>query len=234
MILLIGGQKGGTGKTSISTGIAAALSQAGRSVIIIDTDEQKSALKWVTCREKLDAPLVLGVGRSGDIAELAMQFADKFDEVIIDVAGVDSTSLRSGLVVADWLYTPVAPSLLDTDTLYTVDSLVGQASMLNKRLKGRIVFNRTDARPKDVEETKEDLADLQHLTFSDAILRQRKIWMRAYKAGKGVLECSDAKAKLELGTLVSEIYALDPNLLVAAKRSRHLSSSKQSVAQASA
>lgn len=234
MILLIGGQKGGTGKTSISTGIAAALSQAGKSVIVIDTDEQKSALKWVTCREKTKQPLVLGVGRSGDIAELAMQFSGKFDEVIIDVAGVDSASLRSGLVVADWLYTPVAPSLLDTDTLYTVDSLVGQAAILNKRLRGRIVFNRTDARPKDVEETRADLSDLKHLMFSEAILRQRKIWMRAYKAGKGVMECSDAKAKLELAALMTELYDLDSNSLAAPRRSRTTKTQKQVAVQARA
>jgi polynucleotide 5'-kinase involved in rRNA processing len=40
------GQKGGTGKTTISVGLACAAARAGRTVAIIDLDPQATALKW--------------------------------------------------------------------------------------------------------------------------------------------------------------------------------------------
>ena len=44
MIVLIGGEKGGTGKTTIATSLA------GRDVLLIDTDPQGSANYWAQSR----------------------------------------------------------------------------------------------------------------------------------------------------------------------------------------
>ena len=38
MIILIGGEKGGTGKTTIATNLAALRAMAGRDVLLVDTD----------------------------------------------------------------------------------------------------------------------------------------------------------------------------------------------------
>ena len=40
MIVLVGGEKGGTGKTTISTNIASLRSHAGKDVLLVDTDQQ--------------------------------------------------------------------------------------------------------------------------------------------------------------------------------------------------
>lgn len=219
MILLIGGQKGGTGKTSISTNIAAALSQRGRSVMILDTDPQQSTQIWATRREDAgDLPTVYAVGRSGRIHTTAQEMARLYDEVIIDVAGTDSVSLRSGLLVADKLYTPVAASELDTNTLYTVDDLVAEAVALNTGLEAFVLVNKADthANSKDVEETRSQLSDLKHMQFSPSILRHRKVFKKAYSAGKGVCECNDAKAKSEMKALMAEIYGVEARAAKAA------------------
>ena len=52
MIVLIGGEKGGTGKTTIATNLAALRAMAGRDVLLVDTDPQGSASYWTTSRDE--------------------------------------------------------------------------------------------------------------------------------------------------------------------------------------
>jgi chromosome partitioning protein len=177
--------------------------------MVLDTDPQKSTQIWATRREDSKGlPVVYAVGRSGRIHTTAQEMARLYDEVIIDVAGTDSVSLRSGLLVADRLYTPVAASELDTNTLYTVDDLVGEALVMNTGLTAHVLINKADthAQSRDVEEAQAQLSDLKHMQFSGAVLRHRKVWKKAYSAGKGVCECKDAKAKAEVSALMHEIY----------------------------
>ena len=46
MILVIGGIKGGTGKTTLATNLAVILKSEGHSVFLVDADEQQSAMDW--------------------------------------------------------------------------------------------------------------------------------------------------------------------------------------------
>ena len=50
MILLIGGEKGGTGKTTVATNLAALRAAAGHDVLLVDTDRQGSAAAWCQLR----------------------------------------------------------------------------------------------------------------------------------------------------------------------------------------
>ena len=52
MIVLIGGEKGGTGKTTLATNLAAMRALAGRDVLMIDTDPQGSANYWAQSRDE--------------------------------------------------------------------------------------------------------------------------------------------------------------------------------------
>jgi cellulose biosynthesis protein BcsQ len=52
MKLGFGGTKGGTGKTTIAVHAAAWLAARGRRVLLIDADEQQTAMDWVAAREE--------------------------------------------------------------------------------------------------------------------------------------------------------------------------------------
>lgn len=47
MIIVLGSQKGGVGKSTLAVSIAAYLMSLGNRVIIVDADDQKSVLTWV-------------------------------------------------------------------------------------------------------------------------------------------------------------------------------------------
>jgi len=49
-IILIGGEKGGVGKSTITTNIAVEMSYRKAEVMIIDTDPQKTSINWIDRR----------------------------------------------------------------------------------------------------------------------------------------------------------------------------------------
>lgn len=54
MIIAVVSQKGGTGKTTVATNLAACYAAQGREVMLVDADPQHSALDW-----KADRPSTL-------------------------------------------------------------------------------------------------------------------------------------------------------------------------------
>lgn len=56
MIIVLGSQKGGVGKSTLAVSIAAYLMSLGNRVIIVDADDQKSVLTWYNNRPE-DLPI---------------------------------------------------------------------------------------------------------------------------------------------------------------------------------
>ena len=101
-VILIGGEKGGVGKSTITTNIAVEASYRKADVIIIDTDPQKTSLNWIDRRNELiennnsNYPRISCVYKDGNIKDIVVDFASKYDLVLIDASGRDSKSLRTG------------------------------------------------------------------------------------------------------------------------------------------
>ncbi len=112
MIILIGGEKGGTGKTTIATNLAAKRAMENRDVLLIDTDAQGSANYWAQSRDDSEAKphrvaciQKFGKGLQAEVQDLAKRYQD----IIIDAGGRDSVELRAGLVVSNKAYIPIQP-----------------------------------------------------------------------------------------------------------------------------
>ena len=71
-IILIGGEKGGVGKSTIATNIAVEMSYRKAQIIIIDTDPQKTSINWIDRRNELietsnlNYPKITGVSKDGN------------------------------------------------------------------------------------------------------------------------------------------------------------------------
>jgi len=63
MVILIGGEKGGTGKSMIATNLAAIHSIQGDDALLLDTDKQATATYWAINRDENES-LVKGPYRS--------------------------------------------------------------------------------------------------------------------------------------------------------------------------
>lgn len=213
MIVLIGGEKGGTGKTTLATTLAALRVRAGYDVLLVDTDKQGSASFWAATRdERGDAPRVACIQKFGKgLARELQDLAERYDDVIVDAGGRDSTELRAALVAADQLHIPVQASQFDVWTLARMDELVDQAGSINDRLRAYVVINRASPNPvvREADDVTDVLDEFEHLGFQDVVLRDRIAYRRAASFGLAVSEMDppDPKAHAEAEALYRSVYA---------------------------
>ena len=71
------------------------------------------------------------------------QIKSNFDDIIIDVAGRDSDSLKSSLLAADIFLIPFRPSRLDLLAMKNMDDLADVAKEFNPNLKIVAVISKT-------------------------------------------------------------------------------------------
>src|SRR4051812_47795201 len=136
MILTVGGIKGGTGKTTAATNLAIMRRRAGRDALIVDADEQRSASEFVAQWEALghgSIPCVQFVGK-GLVAQVK-DLSARYDDIVIDTGGRDTTSQRAALVLSDILLLPFKPGNFDLWTVEHVGRLVSEARAINERLE---------------------------------------------------------------------------------------------------
>ena len=163
MIILIGGEKGGTGKTTLATNLAVLRARARKDVLLIDTDKQQSAATWTQIRGEngtkpsISCVQLFGKGVNNQIPDLAK----RYDDIIIDAGGRDSVELRAAMVKADKLFIPFQPSQYDVWTLDHMQELVETSRGFNPDLEAFCVINRASPIPqvteyKDAQELFED------------------------------------------------------------------------------
>ena len=212
MIVLIGGEKGGTGKTTIATNLAALRALAGRDVLLVDTDLQGSASYWTSSRDedgikpRVACIQKFGKGLQGEVQDLAGRYQD----IIIDAGGRDSVELRAGLVVAHKAFVPIQASQFDIWTLGRMDDLVVSAEGFNPDLRAWVVISRAHTNPSVTEtrETEEILSDFEHLRIASTVVRDRIAYRKAARDGRSVAELKpvDPKATSEMNTFYAEVF----------------------------
>lgn len=213
MILLIGGEKGGTGKTTIATNLAAMRARAGRDVLLVDTDIQGSASFWVQTRDEASIePRVANVQKFGkNLANELSDLATRYQDIIIDAGGRDSAELRASLVRADLAVIPVQASQFDLWTLDRMDEMVKLAKSYNQALQVKILISRASTNPgvTEANNAAELVEEFETFALADTIIRDRIAFRRAAAEGKGVTEMYDPeteKAAWEINKLYKEIY----------------------------
>src|SRR3954466_8088215 len=170
MIIVVGGIKGGSGKTTVATNLSILRSKESRDVLLIDADDQETATDFTQLRnEKLDGKAgYTSIKLTGSAVRNQVQrLADKYEDIIIDTGGRDTTSQRAALTLADLLLVPFVPRSFDIWTLEKVGALVGEMQPANPRLKAYAFLNRADARGQDNDEAISFLRESTALGFID-------------------------------------------------------------------
>jgi chromosome partitioning protein len=141
--VVLGNEKGGSGKSTVAMHIAVALLKAGQRVATIDLDSrQKSFTHYIENRKAwakharldLELPSHYCVARSdgalvadneatefNDFASAIDAIEHTHDFIVIDTPGHDSYLMRLAHSMADTLITPLNDSFVDFDVLGTVD-----------------------------------------------------------------------------------------------------------------
>lgn len=194
-VTVLGGEKGGTGKTTTAINLVIMSAIMGNDTLLIDADKQRSAAKFFERRnEKQIVPEVTCVSILGKHLNSEIErLSSRFDRVFIDVGGRDSVELRSSLIadpVKNWL-SPLQPSELDMDTLETLDELASLSKNYNPKLNARIVLNScpTHAQIKSKDEAREIIDEaFPDLSVCNATLGHRVAYQYSISHCKSVVE----------------------------------------------
>lgn len=208
MIVLIGSQKGGCGKSTTAVNICAALAQSGRDIVLVDADRQCTAANWVSERANYQLPIVNCVQKYDNIRDTLKDLGKRYEFVIVDAAGRDSRELRTGMIAADLLLVPFRPSQPDLDTLPKLQEVIEQAKDLNPDLICRALLTMAPTNPviNEVKESQEYLAEFPALDLLKTIVRDRKVYRDAMSEGMGVVEMGNSKAREEITQLMTELF----------------------------
>jgi chromosome partitioning protein len=211
MIIVAGGIKGGGGKTTVATNLAIIRASENRDVLLIDADDQETASDFTIIRNERQpgGAGYTSIKLSGAAVRTeTLRLAKKYQDIIVDTGGRDTTSQRAALSVADLLIVPFVPRSFDVWTIERVASLVGEMRTANRRLQAYTFINRADPRGNDNEEVADILRENTELTFIDVSLGNRKAFPNAATDGLGVTELrpQDPKATEEMTTLARCIF----------------------------
>jgi chromosome partitioning protein len=213
MIITVGNTKGGVGKTTLAVNLAIARALQGRDVWLIDGDRQGTAQIAINIRAEAGSQPGIACATYPDGSTLRAQVQQqsaKFDDIIIDAGGRDSTALRAALVLSDVLLVPFQPRSYDVWALNDIAALVDEARSVRDGLRALAVLNCADPgeTSTDNAEAAAAVADVPQFEYLPTPIRRRKAFANAAGAGLSVLEMkpSDRKASDELNALVKALF----------------------------
>lgn len=208
MIILIGSQKGGCGKSTISVNLCAELVRQGKDVVLVDADRQGTSSNWINDRNSdLQLKTIHCIQKFDNIRETLRDLGGRYEYVVVDTAGRDSRELRSGMVAADMILVPFRPSQPDLDTLPRLNEVITEARDINTQLKAIAMLTMAPTNPviNETAEARAYLADYPDIRLLRTVIRDRKIYRDSMSEGKGVVEMDNFKARAEIQCLVQEL-----------------------------
>ena len=210
MIILIGGEKGGSGKSCLAQNLAAFLKlKQGRDVLLLDADPQGTTTDWV--QERLASGRVAeipSVQASGNIRVVLLDLAKRYEAIVIDAGGQDSEALRSAMTVATHLFMPFRPKRRDLKTLEHAEELIRMAIAINPGLQVHAVITQCPTLPSQLQRINDaknacrsyGIEPLQAITY------HRNVYDDTDEGGLSVLETDvDGKAQDEIMAIAIEL-----------------------------
>jgi len=176
--------KGGCGKSTLATNLAAYYASEGFETALADYDPQASALAWLEERPEEYAPIKGIEGFDSGLRSLGRNT----EYLIIDApARSHGRELTELVRRAESIIVPVLPSPIDIKAAEKfVDELMHVHKVADKKAKVAVVANRVKENTLIFEELDEYLSRLKAPYVTT--LREAQNYIRAYQRGLGIHE----------------------------------------------
>lgn len=212
MIILIGGEKGGSGKSCLAQNIAVYLTQELKaSVLMVDCDPQRTTSDWI--QERNSNPQLVHINcvqLYGKIRNDLLSLQNHYDYVLVDCGGQDNLALRAAMSVAAHVLIPLRPKRRDLKTVPHMEDIISTCQMVNPKLCAAFVITQCPSLPSmsgRILEAKE-VCRTYDVGVLDAITFNRNIYDDSEEKGLSVMEIEpDGKAAREIRGIVDEMLA---------------------------
>ena len=214
MIVSICNEKGGSGKSTLATNIAINQGMVkGESLLLLDTDPQKSIATFLNIRNEEGHPKAFDFAyKYGENLKEFLQNVDRGKDIVVDTGGRDSREMRIAIALSDIVIIPTIPSQFDVSVLDKMVNIIKMAKEQNTNLQTYIVINRASTNPflaKKVESLKNFIKEIQedYIKLAETIIFERERYKIATQLGLSVVEMNDGnKTEQEIKNLCSEIF----------------------------
>ena len=203
-IIAVLNQKGGAGKTTLSTNLARALQLGGDKVLLVDSDPQGSARDWNAAGNGELLP-VIGLDRP-TLAKDIQAIRDNQDWIIIDGAPQIAELAVAAIKCADLILIPVQPSPYDVWACEDlVDIIKTRQEVANGKPKAAFIISRVIKNTQLSKEIGEALEGYGLPVFKH-FTSQRVIFPKSAATGTTVLDVDESgEAAAEIRAIAQEI-----------------------------
>lgn len=212
MIILVGGEKGGAGKSCLAQNLAVYLQTKNRDVLLLDADPQGTTTDWIKERDDNDElPDIPSVQASGNIRSILKDLQNRYEDIVIDAGGQDSEALRSAMTIATHMLLPFRPKRRDLKTLSHMEQILKLAKTVNPDLIARAIITQCPTLPSQVQRILDakDACNSFGIEALNNITTNRNVYDDADENGLSVFEVStDLKAKGEIEGIAKEFLGV--------------------------
>lgn len=183
--------KGGSGKTTIATNLAAYYASAGKPPALMDYDSQGSSTRWLSKRPE-SQPYIHGIAtyenHAGQTRSFALRVPPEIERVIVDTpAAFQKHDLIDFTRGADKILIPVLPSAIDIHAATrTIADLLLSAKISRQDNRLAVVANRVKSNTIMFRSLMRFLDSLEIPVV--AIFRDTQNYIRTAEAGIGLHE----------------------------------------------
>jgi chromosome partitioning protein len=197
-------EKGGAGKTTISTNVSRGLRLRGYKVLLVDSDPQGSTRDWNESNQGSLVPVV-GLDRETLHVDIKALMSD-YDFVVIDGAPQLSKMSASAIKCSDIILIPVQPSPYDIwASLDLVELIKSRQGITNGSPSAAFIISRVIKNTKLSKEINETLTEYGIPVF-DSFTSQLVAYPTSASDGKSVYENPVwVPAMTEIENIIDEI-----------------------------
>lgn len=215
-IIVVGTEKGGVGKSTVAFNLAAYLAQRGK-VLLVDTDTQRTSVKWDEARQEMGLEKKFDViGMTVKPANFIVDHASKYDAVVVDVGARDYEALGNFCRIADLVIAPTKVGQGDLES--TVDFALAMKGFHGKHKNNKIpmafVVNAAPGPWNSSEGADAGNVLREAVPTGDVlqtVIRDRRVWRDAHRLGKTIFEMpygQSEKAIEEFTAAMNEAFAV--------------------------
>ena len=210
MIILVGGEKGGSGKSCLAQNIAVFLTnEVQASVVMVDCDPQRTTSDWIQARNNNPKlPAINCVQLYGKIRNDLLSLEQHYDYVVVDCGGQDNLALRATMSVASYVLMPLRPKRRELKTVSHMDDIVSTCLMINPKMKASFVITQCPSLPNQASRITEakDVCRTYDINVLDAVNYCRNIYDDSEESGLSVFELEpQGKAADEMRSIACEL-----------------------------